>query len=234
MGFGSFISDIVGGNSVVGQIFGGLEGLGSLPGVGSAFSYLGAKEQNEANKTISSDQMAFQERMSSTAYQRAMADMKAAGLNPMLAYKQGGASSPSGAGIPAVNEMEPAVQTAMQASRLSADLANLRETNKQIQSTTLKNEADTKLLKSLDTKAKVDTALSQANTIKAAADAQYTSNSAKMIDINLPPAQAKADAQSSWTARQLNHFDRVMESLGRLNPFVSSAKSNAYPPLKPR
>jgi len=39
----------------------------------------------------------FQERMSNSAYQRATDDMKKAGINPMLAYMQGGSSTPSGA-----------------------------------------------------------------------------------------------------------------------------------------
>jgi len=65
-------------------------------GASSVLGFLGGEDTNQANSAQSQAQMDFQREMSNTSYQRAVVDMKAAGLNPMLAYSQGGASSPGG------------------------------------------------------------------------------------------------------------------------------------------
>lgn len=75
--------------------------------LGGLFGKSGAEKQNEAQIASAREQMAFQERMSNTAHQREMADMRAAGLNPILSAKTGGASSPGGAQPDIVNTMAP-------------------------------------------------------------------------------------------------------------------------------
>lgn len=70
-----------------------------------------ANKQNAEQAQLNRD---WQEYMSNTAYQRGYADMKAAGLNPILAGGSGGASTPSGAQA----EMQPAPSWSESAAKL--------------------------------------------------------------------------------------------------------------------
>lgn len=90
-------------------------------GIGAAASIGGGLLTARMARKESARNRKFQERMSSTAYQRSMADMRKAGLNPMLAYQQGGASSPAGS-MASVPDMGGAASTAIQAALGRANL----------------------------------------------------------------------------------------------------------------
>lgn len=82
--------------------------------------------QAEFNREEAQKNRDWQERMSNTQYQRAMADMQKAGLNPILAYSQGGAGVPGGAQATVGGAQMSSAQGAMASGGLlSANSANM-------------------------------------------------------------------------------------------------------------
>ncbi len=66
-------------------------------GGAALLGYKGAQDTNAASAQAAQAQIDFQREMSNTAFQRQVEDLKAAGINPMMATHLGGSSTPQGA-----------------------------------------------------------------------------------------------------------------------------------------
>ena len=108
--------------------------------IGGLLGRSGQRDANRRNLQIAREQMAFQERMSNTAYQRAAQDLQAAGLNRILALGKP-ASTPAGQTAVMSNENAPlaagmsnAASKMHSALALKQQAANIRLTNAQANS----------------------------------------------------------------------------------------------------
>lgn len=102
--------------------------IGAVGAIGGGLlSQAGSHSANRANVKLQREQQAWEKMMSDTAMQRHVADLRAAGLNPMLGMTSGGASTPSVAPARVENEnrdlghsVSSAVAAALTASQIKA------------------------------------------------------------------------------------------------------------------
>lgn len=217
----------------------------AVPFIGPAADLIGGfmnnsaqKKANRTNIQLQRENQAWEEKMSNTSWQRAMEDMKAAGMNPMLAFSQGGASTPntSAATVQPADAIGRGVSSAggkaMNTLLYEQLEANIRKTNQETRNAAI--TADRNKLSYNVEEASNATRVAQSATIaqmeltqlesqidNLRKQGELTAEQARQIKEMLPELHKKAQAEARLQQSQVPSAEaaaRMFESLPQTGP----------------
>lgn len=212
---------------------------GAAAAIGAGASIFGASKANKAAKKIMREQQVWDQTMYKSRYQMTMGDMRAAGLNPMLAYQQGtGGNMPGSPGAPVQNEMAgvgPAINSAVSAQLAENTIKKQEQEIKLIKNQAAQSASQASLNNAEETRSITDSLLKQAQIVLA--NSQTGVNSAQAANISqqniirkLEEFQAAARAEGAKTEAEImksayGKFLKWVDVSGRsINPFTRAVR----------